>query len=263
MLKVPQPSIQVKRPPSPLAAFSLSFVPNAQNYEPDLLRRSDTKAKEVKMKSARVIFVLALLIATMSYAAAADRVETIQFKRGATSTAVSGMVRGYAGVKYVVSASAGQVMSVLFSPSNRSCYMNVWAPASDTAVFVGSSAGNEYAVNLSASGNYAIQLYLMRNAARRNQTCSYHLTIEITGPPGGASAGVSDVAMKDRCKGEAAVMYGVEPRQIDVGEVNAVSGGFEIDGMASKGADGIKKLRCIFSASRSFDRIMAMTPDGE
>jgi hypothetical protein len=199
----------------------------------------------------------------MSCAAAADRVETIRFKPGATSATLNGTIRGYDGVKYVVAASSGQVMSVLLSPRNRSCYMNVWAPGSDSAVFNGSSAGNEYAANLSASGDYAIQLYLMRNAARRNESCRYRVTIEITGAPGGASAGTSDVVMKDRCKGEAARMYGVAPRQISVGEVRAASSGYEVDGTADKGADVIKKLRCIFNAGRSFDHIMAMTPDGE
>jgi hypothetical protein len=155
------------------------------------------------------------------------------------------------------------MMSVLFSPSNRSCYMNVWAPGSDAAVFNGSSAGNEYAANLSASGDYAIQVYLMRNAARRSEGCRYRLTIEITGAPSGASAGTSDVALKDRCKGESAAMYGVQPRQIEVGEVSELSSGFAIDGTANKGIDGIKKLRCLFTAGRTFDHIMTMTPDGE
>jgi hypothetical protein len=220
-------------------------------------------ALETGMKSLIVVYGLTLFVATTSYAAAADRVEAVRFKRGATSTTLSGRIRGYDGVKYVVGASAGQVMSVLFSPGNRSCYMNVWAPGSDTAAFIGSTKGNEYAANLSTSGNYTIQVYLMRNAARRNESCRYRVTIEITGAPGGASAGVSDVAMKDRCKGEAAGMYCVPPRQIDVGAVRTVCCGYEIDGTANKGAEGIKKLRCIFNTGRLFDHIMALTPDGE
>ena len=54
-----------------------------------------------------------------------------------------------------------------------------------------------------------------------------------------------------------------QPRQIEVGEVRELSSGFAIDGTANKGADGIKKLRCLFTAGRTFDQIMAMTPDGE
>lgn len=211
----------------------------------------------------RAILVAIGLGAAMPVALAADRQETVKFKRGATSATLGGTIRGYDGVRYSVGAIAGQVMSVLFSPSNRSCYMNVWAPGADAATFNGAVTGNEYTANLSVSGNYAIQVYLMRNAARRNEACRYRLTVEITGSPGGASAGTSDIAMQDRCKGEAAGMYGVQPKQIATGRVRPVASGYEIDGTADKGTEGIKKLRCIFGAGRSFDRVMAMSPDGE
>ena len=212
------------------------------------------------MRNTLVVFSLGTAIPA---ALAADRLETVHFKRGGTSTTLKGTIRGDDGVKYSVGASEGQVMSVLFSPSNRSCYMNVWTPGADAAAFNGAVTGNEYTTNLSVSGAYAIQVYLMRNAARRNETCRYSLTVEITGAPGGASAGSSDIAMQDRCKGEAAGMYGVQPRQISTGAVRHVASGYEIDGTANKGADGTKKLRCLFNVGRSFDHIVAMTPDGE
>jgi hypothetical protein len=173
------------------------------------------------------------------------------------------MVRGYDGIRYSIGAAAGQTISVLFAPRNKSCYMNVWAPGSDSAAFVGSVTGNEYSANLIASGNYAVQVYLMRNAARRNESCRFSLTVEITGAPGGVSAGVADPVMQDTCRSEAATMYGVQPRQIAVATVRKAGGGYEIAGTADKGAEGIKKLRCIFGAGRTFDHIMAMTPDGE
>jgi hypothetical protein len=66
----------------------------------------------------------------------------------------------------------------------------------------------------------------MRNAARRGEICRYSLSIEITDAPGGVSAGVSDLELQDRCKGEAAAMYGVQPRNIKPGAVKPGSGGF-------------------------------------
>jgi hypothetical protein len=219
--------------------------------------------KEVALKHGTFAFALTVAIATTSLAAAADRVETVRFAPGATSATLKGTIRGYDGVKYLVGASKGQVMSVLFKPGNRSCYMNVFAPGTDTAAFIGSTSGNEYGANLAVSGDYAIQVYLMRNAARRNETCRYSATLEITGAPGGVSAGVSDTEMKDRCKGAAAGMYGVQPRRIGVGNPRTVPSGFEIDGTADKGAEGVKKLRCIFKPDRTLDHIMAMTSDGE
>ena len=55
------------------------------------------------------------------------------------------------------------------------------APAgSDEAIHIGSSAGNEFGGTLGASGEYRAQVYLMRNAARRNETCNYSITFEIS-----------------------------------------------------------------------------------
>ena len=211
----------------------------------------------------RAMLVATSLAATIPAALAAERAETVRFKRGGTSATLGGAIRGYDGVKYSVGASAGQVISVLFSPSNRSCYMNVWTPGADYAAFDGAVTGNEYTANLSVSGDYAIQVYLMRNAARRNETCRYRLTVEITGAPHGAGTGTSDIATQDRCRNEATGMYGVQPKQIAAGPVRRVASGYEIDGSADKGAEGIKKLRCIFGTGRAFDHIMAMTSDGE
>ncbi len=194
---------------------------------------------------------------------AEDSTKTVAFPKGGTSTTLKGAIKGNNGVNYVFEAKAGQTMQMLFSPSNRSCYFNVFEPGADSAAHIGSTSGNEFGRNLTKSGVYRAQVYLMRNAARRGETCRYSLSIEITGAPGGVSAGASDIELQDRCKGEAAGMYGVQPRDIAPGAVQPGSGGFQIDATADKGADGIKKLRCIFKPDRSFDHIMAMTPDRE
>lgn len=61
---------------------------------------------------------------------------------------------------------------------------------------------------------------------------------------------------------EAAPMCGVAPRRVTVGRVRSVAAGFEIDGTANKGSEGIKMLRCIFRLDRTYSHIMSMTPDG-
>jgi hypothetical protein len=186
----------------------------------------------------------------------------VTFPKGASTTTLKGTISGRDGATFRLSAGSGQTLQVLFSPSNRSCYFNVFRPSTAEAAHIGSTSGNEYGESQTIKGVYRLQVYLMRNAARRNESCRYSLSIELTGKPGGSSAGVSDVVMKDRCKGEAAQMYGVQPRNITVAGIRAVPTGFEIDGTADKGAEGRKKLRCIFKADRSLTRIMALTPDG-
>jgi hypothetical protein len=201
-------------------------------------------------------------------ATAADRAETVKFAPGKTATNIRSVIRGYDGVTYGIATVQGQTMQLLFAPSNRSCYFNMYAPGKvigrDEAAFVGSTSGNEFALNPTEAGVYKAQVYLMRNAARRKETCRFQLSIEITGAPGGVSAGVSDQSMMDSCKGSAAQMYGVQPRNIRIaGKMLARDGGFTVDGVADKGAEGRKKLRCIFKSDRQFSHIQAMTSDGE
>lgn len=207
---------------------------------------------------------LALLAMSVT-ATAKDRTEIVKFPKGATSTTLKGTVKGRDVTTYMIDARAGQVMHVLFASSNRSCYFNLFEPSAVEATHIGSITGNEFGKNLTASGAYTAQVYLMRNAARRNETCRYQLSIEITGAPGGVSAGVADTVMRDTCKGSAAPMYGVQPRNVTLNPavVPAADGGFIIDGSVDKGTEGVKKLRCIFKPNRELNRVMAMTPDGE
>lgn len=218
-------------------------------------------------KGCAAIVAVGMLVAGGS-ACASERIEIVKFKAGTTATNLHGSIRGYDGVTYKVATGAGQVMHVLFSPSNRSCYFNAYAPGKepgkDTAAFVGSTSGNEFGINPTAAGSYRLQVYLMRNAARRKETCKYQLSIEITGKPGGISAGVSDQMMADACKGSAAQMYGVQPRKVTLeSKIVAGGSGFMLDGRVDKGPEGIKKLRCIYKADRQFSHIQAMTSDGE
>lgn len=50
----------------------------------------------------------------------------------------------------------------------------------DVATFIGSISGNEFTADLAQSGDYVIRVYLMRNAARRNEKCQFALTVEIS-----------------------------------------------------------------------------------
>ena len=79
---------------------------------------------------------------------------------------------------------AGQTMTVGLKTDNAGNYFNVLPPGSrDVAVFVGSTDGNDWSGTLSADGKYTVRVYLMRSAARRNETARYTLTVGITGSP--------------------------------------------------------------------------------
>ena len=130
----------------------------------------------------REMLVACALVAAGPIAAAADGIvsKPLQFAKGTSSATVKGSIKGGQTVDYKLRAKASQTMSVALKTSNASNYFNVLPPGSkDVAIFIGSSEGNEWTGALPADGEYTIRLYLMRNAARRNETANYTLTVGI------------------------------------------------------------------------------------
>ena len=138
------------------------------------------------MNKLLLIYLLSVFLSHSQQVMSADRIrqETIQFDKGASSAHVQGKLKGYQVMDYQLRAKAGQQMQVDFQPSNWSAYFNLLAPGSkDEAFFIGSSAGNHYSGKLPVDGIYTIRVYLMRSAARRNETAKYMLDVSIQDQP--------------------------------------------------------------------------------
>jgi hypothetical protein len=131
------------------------------------------------MEKQLCVATLCIVIAVAAFGQSAERTETVHFLRGTSSTTIKGTIKGYAGVNYLLGAKADQAVSISFKPSNGSCYFNVWAPGADSAMYMGETSGNEFKGKLPADCSYKIQVYLMRNAARRQESCRYTLSIGI------------------------------------------------------------------------------------
>lgn len=123
------------------------------------------------------------LIISSSHAFAKDeiRTERVQFKKGATSAVMKGRLKGYSDVDYLVRGGAGQTITVSLKRSNLSNYFNVLPPGSkDVAMYAGQT-GEDFKGVLPTDGDYTIRVYLVRAAARRNESSNYTLTITVTG----------------------------------------------------------------------------------
>lgn len=146
------------------------------------------------------------LIAAAAFATAHDRVERVRFGAGGTSATVKGRITGYDTATYVIGANAGQVISVLFSANNNACYFNFIEPGANSAIHMGDIAGNEYSARLHRSGDHRAEVFMMRSEARREKTCKYSITFEITGggaSSGSSSGGGSEGAMLATCRDRA------------------------------------------------------------
>ena len=115
-------------------------------------------------------------------AMAKDKVTThqVHFDKGTNGTTVKGHVKGYDTVNYKLSAQSGQSMRV--SLESKKAFINIFEPGKgvgDGAMFIGSIKGGNYTGILPKSGTYTIQVYLMRNEARRGTSAPYTLHIGI------------------------------------------------------------------------------------
>jgi hypothetical protein len=174
---------------------------------------------------------LALCGVMLTAAFAQARTETVRFPRGTSGTTIENTITGNESVRYSIGVSAGQTMDVELDTDNSSNYFNITAPGASEALFNGSVSGNSTSFVIPSSGNYIVDVYLMRNAARRGETANYDLTLYIentaTTPASTAPRPTSaqqnatpshlDTSQMPRfCAGEASAEYSVRPQDITV-----------------------------------------------
>ena len=133
------------------------------------------------MRKKLYAFTLGLALCTMP-AMAKDKVTThqVHFDKGTNGTTVQGSVKGYDTVNYKLGAKADQSMRV--SLESKKAFINIFEPGKspgDGAMFRGSVEGSSYVGTLPKSGTYTIQVFLMRNEARRGTKASYKLHVGI------------------------------------------------------------------------------------
>ena len=125
--------------------------------------------------------LIALALAT---AGLAQPVRTVRVEPAAAAggTVITGEIRGDESAEYTVAAEAGQILSVDLLASDASANFNVLPAGSQEALFVGSTSGAVADLPLPETGDYVVQVFLMRNAARRDETARYSLGIGLGGP---------------------------------------------------------------------------------
>lgn len=127
--------------------------------------------------------VVALALTGIALAQNAPKRERVQFAKGQSSKTIKSTIRGSQTIDYLVRAGAGQTLTVSLRGSNGANYFNVIAPGQqDAAMFRGELAENRMEQRLlPTEGDYVIRVYLVRAAARRNESSNFTLTVSIGG----------------------------------------------------------------------------------
>lgn len=136
------------------------------------------------MKKIIKTLLLSTLISTTSLSALAKNIEQkVNFLQGSTHLTLTGKFQGYDDVKYRISAKNGQILRFNINSLGNLAYVNIFAPGKkpgkDNALLIGSTVGFKGELTLPVDGDYIIQVYQMRNSARKNKTAKYSLDIEL------------------------------------------------------------------------------------
>ncbi len=140
----------------------------------------------MKPRFSMLIAAAVLLWAPVSHAATdTDRtVKEVQFAKGSTTALIKGKITGRSYIDYRLRAGAGQRMKVGMQGSNLANYFNVLPPDSENSgMYNSSTGGNNFEGLLPTDGTYTVRVYLMRSAARRNESSSFTLSVSIEGKP--------------------------------------------------------------------------------
>lgn len=188
------------------------------------------------VKWARIFLVVvaaAFAVQQKTSVAQEIRQERVSFKPGASSAAVSGSIKGNETIDYVLGAKASQTMTVTLKTGSTSTYFNVLPPGSETALFIGTTSGNDWTGALPLDGDYGVRVYMMRSAARRNEAAIYTLTVGIGSVPAG-QAPSSDAKVAGtpyHATGTVPCSVGPDPKgsaQCSFGVIRGASGNAEL-----------------------------------
>ena len=125
------------------------------------------------------LLLAALVFATPAWSADPVHKENVELTAGKSAHDVKGKIKGYATAEYTLTGKAGQTFSVKLKTNQPSNYFNIRQQGQEEALFIGSTSGNSFQAKLPADGEYTVQVYLMRNAARRNAVAMYTLDIDL------------------------------------------------------------------------------------
>jgi hypothetical protein len=130
----------------------------------------------------RIAGIVSAFAAASTVLAQTIREQTLDIDSTTPPAVIDSRISGDEIVDFVVSGEQSQILSVDMQTSNAAAYFNVLPVGSETALFIGSTSGAVVDLPLPASGAYAIRVYLMRSAARRNESADFSLTVDISGP---------------------------------------------------------------------------------
>ncbi|WP_110708692.1 SH3 domain-containing protein [Salinicola sp. CR57] len=126
-----------------------------------------------------ILCLLAIAVMPLGAAAQSTSGERITLAASEPERVIEARLSGDQTAEYRVAAKQGQILSVDLDASRDSVYFNIKSNDGGEFLFAGMMAGNVADVALPETGDYLVQVFLVRAAARRDEQASYTLTIGV------------------------------------------------------------------------------------
>lgn len=111
-------------------------------------------------------------------------VQQLQLRDGAAPTRIRGQLAGRQYIDYQLHAGAGQRLAATLKGSHAAIYFNLLPPGSgDAAMAIGELLDNRYEGVLPDDGRYTLRVFLLRSAARREESGRFDLAVSLSGSP--------------------------------------------------------------------------------
>jgi hypothetical protein len=183
----------------------------------------------------RTVLLVAAVAVPAMLLAQGVRQQRVSFKAGSSSADLTGTLKGNDTIDYVLRASEGQSMHVLFKSKSGAASFDVLPPGSDAAIAIGETVGNEWTGTLPATGDYRVRVFQQRNAARRGASATYSLSIGVTGRPDALvkgtpyhATGLVPCSVGPDPQGSANCSFGVIRGEAGRAEVHLAAPGFDV-----------------------------------
>jgi hypothetical protein len=131
------------------------------------------------MKRVSIVGAAMLLLATPPAAQDPVKAAPVQFATGTGLKAIKRAIRGYATANYVVDASRLDGDGAHDDKQSSELFQRHRSWRRWRAMFNGSMAGDRFSTTIPSMGTYTVQVYLMRNAARRGESAIYTLDVAL------------------------------------------------------------------------------------
>lgn len=120
-----------------------------------------------------VLFVLFLFSAETH----AQTKQRVRFAKGASAATVSGTIKGYKYVDYIIGAREGQTLSVTLTGDSKAEFAIMMPDGGNLGM--DATGVDDWSGELPASGDYAIRVLMPRSFARRGESANFKLKISI------------------------------------------------------------------------------------